>query len=98
MCGIFGAIGKPNENIIRALALANRERGEDSLGFFASNGKTAKRAGDPLHVLSERKISDFLAQAGKYWFLAGHTRAATRGAITSKNVAPVPIRANHRRA
>ena len=40
MCGIFGAIGHNiSAGTIRALALVNRERGTDSLGFFSSSGK-----------------------------------------------------------
>ena len=50
MCGIFGAIGHhANMGTIRALALANRERGTDSLGFFSSSGKFVKR-GRPLSL------------------------------------------------
>ena len=47
MCGLFGGFGKPSPSIIRGLAIANRDRGIDSLGFFDSQGRIAKHAGDP---------------------------------------------------
>ena len=58
MCGIFGAIGNANPGTIRALALINRERGMDSLGFFDSKGHV-KRAGDPLDLLAEPEFQEF---------------------------------------
>jgi glutamine phosphoribosylpyrophosphate amidotransferase len=90
MCGIFGAIGsKINPGIIRALALVNRERGTDSLGMFTNTGKIIKRASDPIACLGDADFADFIARAcGKGWFLAGHTRFATRGGISSRNAHP----------
>jgi len=89
MCGIFGAIGNNiNLGIIRALTLANRERGVDSLGFFNSTGKYVKCAGDPLDCLADPKINTFIELSTKAWFLAGHTRQATQGAITTRNAHP----------
>lgn len=85
MCGIFGAIGKPNPYALRALAIANRERGTDSLGFFKSNGQLAKRAGDPLDALG--KLNGFIEDP-KAWFIVGHTRYATRGKVTKRNAHP----------
>ena len=84
MCGLFGGIYKPDVSIIRALAIANRERGTDSLGFFDSRGDIIKFAGDPMNALP--CCAKFLS--GKHWFIAGHTRAATRGAKTAKNAHP----------
>ena len=94
MCGIFGAVAlnsntKWNQGTVRALAWANRERGTDSLGFFDSSGKMTKAAGDPSDVLSKRRISDWLnkSQHGA-WFIAGHTRFATRGKVNRRNSHP----------
>jgi len=90
MCGIFGGIGrKVNPGTIRALALINRERGTDSLGFFDSSGKMVKSALDPMEALGEAEFSAFIARAcSKGWFVAGHTRHATRGTVTRKNAHP----------
>jgi len=96
MCGIFGAIGNWNEGSVRALAITNRERGKDSLGFFDSSGQMIKGAGDPLTVMGNPNISDWLignrkkcqSLVPKGWFIAGHTRLGTRGAAIRRNAHP----------
>ena len=90
MCGIFGAIGHSiNPGIIRALAIVNRERGTDSLGFFSNTGKFVKRAGDPIGCLGDEDFAEFIDNScNKGWFIAGHTRQATHGTICSKNSHP----------
>ena len=56
MCGIFGGIGRNvNPAIIRALAIANKARGKDSLGFFDSSGKCVKRR-EPYRALGGEGI------------------------------------------
>ena len=87
MCGIFGGIGKVNPFIFRALALANRERGTDSVGFWTP-ANSFRRAGDTLEVLSDTDCIQYITKASKAWFLAGHTRCATRGAATKRNAHP----------
>lgn len=93
MCGIFGSIApkgtKINLGIIRALTWANRERGTDSCGFFNSTGKMTKRAGDPSKVLLDDKVSKWLKDSrDSSWFIAGHTRFATRGKVNRRNSHP----------
>jgi hypothetical protein len=94
MCGIFGAVAlnsntKWNQGTVRALAWANRERGTDSLGFFDSSGKMTKAAGDPSDVLHKQRISDWLNKSqADAWFIAGHTRFATRGKVNRRNSHP----------
>jgi hypothetical protein len=90
MCGIFGGIGKNvNAHIIRALALANRERGTDSVGFFDSHGKSLKSADDALDALTRKEYNTFINRAVcKGWFIAGHTRFATHGKVISANAHP----------
>ena len=90
MCGIFGGIGRNlNTGIIRALALVNRERGTDSLGFFSNSGKMCKRAGDPIVCLGDADFADFIDKSCcKGWFIAGHTRLATCGKVTDRNAHP----------
>lgn len=87
MCGLFGAIGKGiNPLIIRGLAIANRSRGKESLGMFDSTGKKIKSASDPTDCLTRSNFSAFIER--KHWFIAGHTRKATRGVINKKNAHP----------
>ncbi len=99
MCGIFGAIGSRWDlGTVRALAIINRERGTDSLGFFNSFGSIIKCAEDPLEALRRDNISTWL-YASAYgdskrgwltpaWFIGGHTRLATRGKVNKQNSHP----------
>jgi len=96
VCGIFGAVGCGwNQGTLRALAWANRERGTDSLGFFDSSGKMIKSAVDPDEALAQENITNWLNNSEKgcekrpaSWFVAGHTRQATRGAVNRQNSHP----------
>ena len=85
MCGVFGMIGKVNPDVIRSLAIANRERGTDSLGFFRSDGAIWKQAKDAMHALPD--AASFLGWP-KSWFIVGHTRAATQGSVCKPNAHP----------
>lgn len=68
---------------------ANRERGTDSAGFFDSTGRMTKRAGDPADVLRADKVQKWLRVSQEHgWFIAGHTRYATRGAVNRRNSHP----------
>lgn len=94
ICGIFGAVviqpGKRwDVSVIRALTWANRERGTDSLGFFDSTGKMTKGAGDPSDVLRKKRLRKWLKHSqATTWFVAGHTRFATRGKVNRRNSHP----------
>ncbi len=96
MCGLFGAISpKWDPNVIRTLAICNRERGTDSLGFFDSSGKMIKGARDPMQVLGQENFTNWLDASNTgtpgreaSWFIAGHTRLGTRGAANRKNAHP----------
>lgn len=71
------------------MAWANRERGTDSLGFFDSSGKMTKGAGDPCDVLRKKRVQKWLQHSqDTAWFVAGHTRFATRGKINRRNSHP----------
>lgn len=88
MCGLFGAIGQNiNPGIIRALAIANRSRGAEGIGFFDSSGKMIKSGKDSTTALAYSDFNDFIGHSRR-WFLAGHTRAATRGKVSKRNAHP----------
>lgn len=96
MCGLFGAIGfNWSEGVIRALAWANQERGTDSTGFFDSSGKMIKCAETASDALAKVNISTWLDASchgsikhDASWFIAGHTRLATRGKVNRQNSHP----------
>lgn len=92
MCGIFGTILKgrkrPDLGIIRALTLANRERGKESLGFFNTDFDVYKSGDDPIDVLATQECSDFLSGSKQTWGVVGHTRYSTRGAVCDANSHP----------
>jgi predicted glutamine amidotransferase len=97
MCGIFGAITnskklgrKPIDlGALRALAMANRERGKEALGFFDSTESIFKKADDPIDVLATGDCTEWLDRAeSEAWFIVGHTRYGTRGANVDENSHP----------
>ncbi len=89
MCGCFGAIGHDIDPIvIRSLAITNRERGTDSLGFVNSKNKIWKKADDPLTLLSTDSCNKYLETLSDCWFVLGHTRLGTRGLTTDRNAHP----------
>lgn len=97
MCGIFGAITNSDKlnrkpvdiGALRALAMANRERGKEALGFFDSTESIYKKADDPIDVLQEGECSDWMDRAeGEAWFIVGHTRYGTRGQNIDENSHP----------
>jgi hypothetical protein len=88
MCGLFGAVGTIDANILRTLALANSSRGNEALGFFDSTGTIWKAAKSPLDCLESQSLQPYLASLADCWFVAGHTRYATRGDNTYDNAHP----------
>lgn len=89
MCGIFGAIGRGfNKDIIRGLAIANRQRGIDATGFVGSDGKIVKEAEDPMDFLAKRQFSEYCETWDDMWFILGHTRHGTRGLNKDENAHP----------
>ena len=94
MCGIFGAVviqqGQQwDRGVIRALTWANRDRGNEALGYFDSSGKMTKGAGDPDELLAKARIKQWINHSQKHsWFIAGHTRLGTRGASNRRNAHP----------
>ena len=93
MCGIFGVITngrkKPDMGALRALTLANRERGKEALGFFNSEREIFKQAVDPIDLLADSDCTDYLDRSEQSsWFIVGHTRYSTRGANVDANAHP----------
>jgi len=93
MCGIFGTIRKQRRkcdiSALRGLALVNRQRGKEALGFFDSNEAIFKRANDPIDVLADSECTKWLDQSERdAWFIVGHTRFSTRGKNIDQNAHP----------
>jgi hypothetical protein len=71
------------------LVLANENRGTDSVGFFDSTGKMIKAAVTPSDGIRQKNISAWLERSeAESWFIGGHTRLATRGAVNRRNSHP----------
>ncbi len=89
MCGLFGAIGRGfNPFIVRALAVCNRERGTDALGFYDSQNAIFKIAHDPSAVLAGKRFRAYAKTWNDCWYVSGHTRWGTRGQNTDTNAHP----------
>ena len=96
MCGIYGYVGKPNKDtqkIIKRLGVLNQSRGKDSTGIaiiqphkYVIYKKTvnANRFYNGLYPHKTLRIDN----DSQFVNIIGHTRLATRGAITPKNAHP----------
>lgn len=90
MCGLFGAIGRgADPQIIRTLAVLNITRGSQSTGFFTGSGGYFKDAESSHAFLRRKDVSDWIREScEKEWVIGGHTRAASRGSVCTKNAHP----------
>lgn len=98
MCGIYSTqFGDSEYEIFRRLLFINVWRGEDSTGVLRVNkNKTIQRNKSLLDSPTFlRSKYGSIAQKGKFekseenaMLLMGHTRAATKGAVTEKNAHP----------
>lgn len=92
MCGIFGAIGRGfDPQVVISLAIANQARGKDSLGFVcdAVDGpRIWKKKGEPLALLARAELAKYRRCWDSAWYALGHTRAATRGKVSTQNAHP----------
>lgn len=88
MCGIFGYVGKKEQEVAIKAYFALREleyRGYDSWGIAARAGKelTLLRS---VGKISEKRETDFSGIVGK--MSIGHSRWATHGGVLEKNAHP----------
>lgn len=99
MCGVFGFIGKPRKStsiVMRNLAYWNMERGTDSSGIaFISPDQQViyKKAVNAYELFNRYQLQKllYMFRQKPFTILLGHTRMATRGAVTSNNAHPFKI-------
>lgn len=96
MCGIYGFLGKSDKNTasnIQCLGVLNVQRGQDSTGIAIISQKNTnifKKDVDSLTFFGKQTTQKAIGIADSSQFLAilGHTRLATRGAISKRNAHP----------
>lgn len=91
MCGIFGAIGKPDAMALKFLCYLNQERGRQSTGLYNYDGnelgyfyRTTSSASEMLKTLDSEVFNNAK-------LLIGHTRQSTHGTISLENCHPFQI-------
>ena len=91
MCGIFGASGQLQKDVLVSLGCQNEKRGDDSCGigwFNPTEGyQVAKVADHPL-VGFPVLLQDGLNKATASGMMIGHTRQATMGKVNATNAHP----------
>lgn len=95
MCGLVGASGTIDPNVVRALCCLSAERGKDSSGVGWYNEERSqldfrKITGDPV-VQFNVALSEFIDLAAASGNLIAHTRQATTGAVNNDNAHPFLI-------
>lgn len=74
--------------VVRALALANMERGTHSTGLMDARGAYCKDASKASEYLQKKYINTWIQERANGLAMCGHTRMASRGAHTTDNAHP----------
>ena len=100
MCGIVGMITTDNKSVIdkrkfmRQALIIDTLRGDDSTGIFYKNRENEGDAGwykavvDGYQFVETDDYEKIAQKMGDYWFMVGHNRAATVGAVDVKGAHP----------
>lgn len=107
MCGIVGIVSQSTLSekecsILRWLSYFDVSRGIHSTGYFyqeAASGRVSymKKKGLPWQLWEDDAVREIMDEEGlfnpdTYQFIIGHNRAATRGAVSTKNAHPFMVR------
>ena len=101
MCGLFGIVSSTNfhdfeKDSFRKISFLSSVRGIDSTGYLRIAGTPNKNpayanfiksAKDPISFSKQPEVRDFTRPSNLYALL-GHTRAATKGSVTTTNAHP----------
>ena len=88
MCGLAGAVGDYDPQIVKSLLILNYDRGSDAAGLYNNTLAMAKKAVSSRAWLRTPEPHAFIEESRATGSIYGHTRAGTRGGNSDNNAHP----------
>ena len=88
MCGLCGAVGEYNPQIVKTLMILNEDRGRDSTGLYSAKPTWMKHTKSSKAWLRDPEPHKFIQDSLQYRGVYAHTRASTRGSVCTDNAHP----------